>query len=62
MNALIQRFLLLSCDGLGLRGFDRHIGNDGAPYLLGILPSFSDSLFLLLSVTIVRLGQMNLLD
>jgi hypothetical protein len=32
-----------------------------APLLLGVLASFPGSLFLLLRMTVVRLGQMNLL-
>jgi hypothetical protein len=47
---------------MGFNGCIGYIGYGGAPYLLGILPSFSGSLLLLFSVTVIRLGQMNLLN
>jgi hypothetical protein len=47
---------------VGYIGCVGYIGYGGAPYLLGILPSFSGSLLLLFSVTVIRLGQMNLLN
>jgi hypothetical protein len=47
---------------MGYIGYVGYIRYGGAPYLLGILPSFSGSLLLLFSVTVIRLGQLNLLN